>query len=576
MRCLKRAMLVVGLLTIHTPDVWAYTGLEHQRVSHDALCLALDYLGFPRCSIPPRDGGSLSLPGDSCEPSGRACCRPLSLTDLDEANLWTLLGEPASSAASEPGYPPRPKGTGSATPANVSYAEFVAFVDRVVDPIKLMDRAEGTGGLPRYPSDLDEDFLTRLRKRRSPQLFAAQGNDSHFQAQAMMSWWLWHRQAVLAAAYGDATQQGPSEGRERLFAGLLMNAISNHYLEDSLAPGHIFTPREGMHDFAAISMHDFYNREGACFAVDKDRWGELADLIDPERHAQLLGMRKEILESIKGLGFPQWKLRLLGDGYLIPSERKIEAVPGLEESSQRQRLFITLVVARTIVDVLESHACGEPINKFESYSWSPLQENQHAGKKYQMARAGYPYGTYKEYSVDKVEYGLISSLEISSQSTVSGGVEDTRGVVSAIVIPTFIWAPPPGIKAKNVYVPTYLTPTAALGLSYRLDDDLPGFGAFVRLSLLSPRLDLHVGAAFGVERYNWDAEESYRFHPEVRVGVGASIVSLFGAVGYDHALNAQRELEGSLTVRAGAQLAILWSKLPRRQRVRLQCDTSKE
>lgn len=128
----------------------------------------------------------------------------------------------------------------------------------------------------------------------------------------------------------------------------------------------------------------------------------------------------------------------------------------------------------------------------------------------------------------------------------------------------------------NIYVPTYVTPTAALGLSYRADNDLPGFGSFVRFSLLSPRLDLNVGAAFGVERYTWDGEESYRFHPEVRVGVGASLVSLFGAIGYDHVLNAQRELEGSLTVRAGAQLAILWSKLSRRQRVRLQCGTSSD
>jgi long-subunit fatty acid transport protein len=193
-----------------------------------------------------------------------------------------------------------------------------------------------------------------------------------------------------------------------------------------------------------------------------------------------------------------------------------------------------------------------------------------------MAGAGFPYGKYEEKLVDKVEYGLISSLEISSQSTVSKGVEDVRGVVSAIVIPTFIWAPPPGMKTKNTYVPTFAIPTAAFGLSYRMDDDLPGFGSFVRFSLLSPRLDLNMGVAFGVERYTWDAEESYRFHPEVRVGVGVSLVSFIGAVGYDHALNAQRNLEGSVVVRAGVQFALPWSKISRRQPVHLQCEKAKD
>jgi hypothetical protein len=293
--------------------------------------------------------------------------KPLQLTELDKANLQILLGDSSGSSSSFPGCP-----AGTAEPAKLSYGEMVSFVDYVLDPIRLMSRAAGTGGLPRCPNDLDEDFLSRLRNRLTLQLFAAKGDDSHFQEQAMMSWWLWHRQAVLAAAYGDAARQGSPTGNERFFSGLLMNAISNHYLEDSFAPGHIFTPREG-HDFAAMSMHDFYNRQGACFAIDATRWDELAALIDPGRHAKLLGVKSEVLKSIKENGFPGNQLWLLGDGYLIPSKRKTNAAPGLEESAQLQRIFITLVVARSIVDVLQSYACGVPVNNFEEHTWSPLQ-----------------------------------------------------------------------------------------------------------------------------------------------------------------------------------------------------------
>ncbi|HEX3130696.1 MAG TPA: hypothetical protein VH394_25385, partial [Thermoanaerobaculia bacterium] len=228
-----------------------------------------------------------------------------------------------------------------------------------------------------------------------------------------------------------------------------------------------------------------------------------------------------------------------------------------------QRIFITLVVARSIVDVLESRAYGTPVNSFENYEWSPLRRSHEPGKRYILARAGYPYGEYVEQQVPRINYGLLSSIEISSQSTVLNGVEDTRGVVTLVHIPTFFsWLPPPGRNVDGIYVPSHLVPVVALGLSYRMDDELPGFGSFIRFSFLSPRLDLHGGLAFGVERYQWAHNESYRFHPEARVGVGASLVVLFGAVGYDHALDGNGDLKGSLTVRSGAQIGIPWSKIP--------------
>ena len=521
------------------PRVFAYSGIEHRQVSRDALRIAFDAMKAPRCP-----------PGTDSE----SCCgRPLALSEKDRDNLKTLFDE-----------------TGS----NISYADVVAFVDHVLDPIKLIQRDWTTSGLPTWPKDLNEDYLFRLRSRLTLHALAAQNNDSHFQSQAMMSWWLWHRDAVLTAAYGNATQGPVGSGGERLFAGLFMNAISNHYLEDSFAPGHVITPREGMHDAAAISMHDFYNRFGAEFSIDSQRWQELAALINPDRHAELFLQKGEdsakmkgFLREVKDHGFERGTLWLRGDGYLLPSKRKLDWFPGLRDQALRQRIFITLVVARSIVDVLESHACGKPVNSFGNYEWSPLRRSHQPEMRYILARAGYSYGAYVETHVPRIHYGVLSSIEISSQSTVLNGVEDTRGVVTAVVIPTcFSWLPPPGKNVDDVYVPSHRVPVLALGLSYRMDDELPGFGSFVRLSVLSPRLDLHAGLALGVERYRWARNESYRFHPEVRVGVGASLFVLFGGVGYDYALDEHGDLKGSLTVRSGIQIGIPWSKIPRRDR----------
>ncbi|HEX3126384.1 MAG TPA: hypothetical protein VH394_03570, partial [Thermoanaerobaculia bacterium] len=248
------------------PQAFAYSGTEHRQISRDALRIAFDAMGLPRC---PAEGDP-----NSCSN------RSLVLSEQDWANLRALFDE---------------------TSSNISYADMVAFVDHVLDPVKLIQRDWTISGLPTGPKDLDEEYLFRLRSRLTLQAWAARNNDAHFQSQAMMSWWIWHRDAVLTAAYGNAVQSSKPGGSERLFAGLLMNAISNHYLEDSLAPGHIITPREGMHDAAAISMHDFYNRQGAEFSIDSDRWPELAKLIDPSRHARLFAQDKNDAPQIESL-----------------------------------------------------------------------------------------------------------------------------------------------------------------------------------------------------------------------------------------------------------------------------------
>ena len=70
------------------------------------------------------------------------------------------------------------------------------------------------------------------------------------------------------AAIFDARQKN-------LYSALVRNALSDHYLHDFFAPGHITTIRENAHDAIALAMHDRANKSGACFGINQDNWSTL-------------------------------------------------------------------------------------------------------------------------------------------------------------------------------------------------------------------------------------------------------------------------------------------------------------
>jgi len=240
--------------------------------------------------------------------------------------------------------------------SSLSYSDFVAAVDYVLDPARLMEQEGDVRGLPRGPSDLDQYWLFRLRELPSLHAWAAQNNDDPFQQKAMTSWWLWHQRAIDAAVHGDhsdAAEEGA--GRRNLYAGLLMNAIGNHYLQDFFVPGHVTTPREGLQDYAALSMHDLYNREGALYQLPAEPLrSTLLSLVDVGLAAAALGFEADELEA--DLANPKGRdtILLRGDGYLLPSPHKLARNPSLGRESRQQVLFMGVVLARSLLDVFQS------------------------------------------------------------------------------------------------------------------------------------------------------------------------------------------------------------------------------
>lgn len=88
-------------------------------------------------------------------------------------------------------------------------------------------------------------------------LLAVHQNASHFEACAAAKYSELHRLAVELAA---SSRQA---GGEPLFVALAAEAVALHFLQDSLAPGHLLTPRSESTDILARGMHNIHNRIGA-------------------------------------------------------------------------------------------------------------------------------------------------------------------------------------------------------------------------------------------------------------------------------------------------------------------------
>jgi hypothetical protein len=88
-------------------------------------------------------------------------------------------------------------------------------------------------------------------------MLAAHKNASHFEACAAERYNAFHRLAIELAAGADGDAAEPP------FLALIAEAIALHYLQDSLAPGHLLTPRSGATDILARGMHNQNNRWGA-------------------------------------------------------------------------------------------------------------------------------------------------------------------------------------------------------------------------------------------------------------------------------------------------------------------------
>lgn len=265
----------------------------------------------------------------------------------------------------------------------------------------------------------------------------------------------------------------------------------------SLAPGHVMTPRRAFHDVPALAMHDHYNRKGDRYFPDQA--ASLAALVSdrPADACEWAGWCDEASVRARLEGLEKDGVLMKGDGRLFGDED--------------ERLVVTLTVARSVLDVLESYMARAPVNHFVDYRWSGYSRVDEGGR-LRTPRSGTPYGEYRPHETrGLLAFDPALGLSLGTQAFVGDEGPSTRWRVGA----ELLVGGSPGGRWLYKGGPFRLIPQFGVTVGY---DFLKGAGVSghsVGARLVKPitQLDLQLSA---VARYTW-----------YRVGPGSVGVSAF-------------------------------------------------
>ena len=189
---------------------------------------------------------------------------------------------------------PRRENIGFADPVtkeqgdNITYGDVVKCVDYYLTPEKLISSRDNNltskinsaevfnSLIPFDQETLGLDFKKRCRNSvifNGNQQFSSHANHSHFQAELFLSRKVYHSLALLESneEYSDfKSDERPKKSIDPIFGALVINAISDHYLQDIFAPGHIVTWRSKLTDVVANAYHDKINRKGLKIDINKE------------------------------------------------------------------------------------------------------------------------------------------------------------------------------------------------------------------------------------------------------------------------------------------------------------------
>ena len=365
----------------------------------------------------------------------------------------------------------------------------------------------------------------------------------------------------------------------RIFHALVYNAMSDHYLNDFFAPGHVTTQRENSHDMVSLAMHDWANRAGACFKIEwSTELGEVLDFLDHYDLELLAEIREDVeladanlsecgntsVFSVKGLNQEELQqatiaslrdshdtIYLKGDGRLL--------------RNPRQKLFILLVQVRSIVEVIESylecreeHACRDPLLAVTHYEWSDSFDKD----KVLAPTARIRYG---EYDINKRDEVTVRTLGIPVGErpryaypviadngfllSFGGQVlehEPARFETQFELFPMKIgsaWT-----TLRNVMAPRpssecdvgggmFCNVGLAYGLTYFRSADLDGMGGQLRIIKAWPKISGHFSVIMRRSKYDYTIDKSWENSYGLRYDHGFSLHSFYIGVQRDWGLD---------------------------------------
>lgn len=460
---------------------------------------------------------------------------------------YLTLGHPADPKMDEIVKSLEPGGS------EVDYGELVRLVDHLVDPLKALERK---GYLEIYPckaSDLDSDLLKRVLPESLAEFRALTVNDTHFGSELMLNLRFWHQAATAMAAYGSTQFHGEPCGAGKdgnLFTALVLNALADHFLEDFFAPGHIYTPRFGLHDAVAGAMHDQYNILGTRFLVDQEKWKELQALLGslPPDLSNQLNLTEAELQELRTRGLAEIELR--GDGDL--------------DRERFQRLFITLVVARSILDVLESYGRESQMDSFASgLHWEPLRKvGKNPALGWSHSQGKIPYGAHAiptKYQ-GTIRFPTVLWLSLGNEMLTSDGEASSRGLIEIDSLAAWM-SPFRAGKNGQLRLRTWQV-GASTGYSYAWNQEETADGPRAALILAYPLIH----SQFLVEGTYLHYENGTTHERELGYGVGFqtgfSLMTLDVRVGKSFRFEDSGALQDTWSIRSGLSFAFPLLRIP--------------
>jgi hypothetical protein len=207
------------------------------------------------------------------------------------------------------------------------------------------------------------NYLIALHKDWQANAIASHENPDHFGGRALFSFWFWHQSALEIAK------------EDNLFGALMVNAYADHFLQDSLAPGHIIALRdEAAHDLIALAWHDYYNHAGMVYFLTN------ATVLLPalDGALQLCRSRSGILEGpfygqeynkTESLTITTEQLKGLIEQCKTGSYHDKFYGDGSLPKHKDQFAFMSVYLAQSSCDVLNTWWSGTITNAFKNYQW---------------------------------------------------------------------------------------------------------------------------------------------------------------------------------------------------------------
>lgn len=272
---------------------------------------------------------------------------------------------------------------------NPSYGEIAMCVDFFLYPEKILANAWANNqeteldGLPSIKHPISVDAKKHCSVEGTRFMQSTHNNHAHFQQDLLMSFNLYHLLAISVAKEGH-----------NIYAAIVINAISDHYLQDIFAPGHIVTPRYALSDVPATAMHDLANNKGIYFypsdfkgidrILDYICGTEKNDRDSPELPLSECHLNDDLKRDLIGQGIflnldeaintikKHQPILFLGDGHLDMAT----------QDQLTQRIFLLAIEIKSILDIFEG------ANSFTKYGWK-FEPNE------LLVKANVPFGEYR-------------------------------------------------------------------------------------------------------------------------------------------------------------------------------------